>query len=129
MDATVMGALAHKMGIELVDLSAEGGYATMPVEGNTQPIGLLHGGASAVLAEQLGSLVARANAPKGKTAVGIELNVTHHSSARSGRVHARAQTLKAGRSLVATQIQIRDDADQLCASARLTCMLIDAPKN
>src|SRR3712207_7427862 len=81
-----MGRLNEKMGIELVEISAERVVATMPVEGNTQPFGLLHGGATVVLAETLGSCAAQAYAGEGRPAVGIEVGGTHHRSARAGLV-------------------------------------------
>lgn len=74
-----LGALAEKMGIELIELGADRAVATMPVAGNTQPIGLLHGGAHVVLAESLGSFAANVHAHPWGYAVGIELNATHHA--------------------------------------------------
>src|SRR6478735_4668618 len=80
------GTLLERMGIEVTELSAQRAVGTMPVAGNTQPFGLLHGGASAVLAETLGSYAAQVHAGPGRAAVGIELNATHHRAARSGSV-------------------------------------------
>src|SRR5450830_2058778 len=84
------GTLLTRMGIELLEVSAERAVGTMPVEGNTQPHGLLHGGASAVLAETLGSFAANAHAGTGRVAVGIALNITPHRSARTGSATAAA---------------------------------------
>ena len=82
-----MGALNEKMGIELVEISAERVVGTMPVEGNTQPYGLLHGGASVVLAETLGSVgLGAARAGPTSSSVGVDINATHHRSATSGTV-------------------------------------------
>lgn len=121
------GTLLHRMGIEITHVDADGATGTMPVEGNTQPYGLLHGGASAALAESLGSLAAAAHAGPGRAAVGIELNATHHRSARSGTVTATARALHRGRSLASYEVVVEDaDGRRLC-TARLTCMLIDAP--
>lgn len=76
-----MGALNERMGIELVEVTPDRVVATMPVEGNTQPYGLLHGGASVVLAETLGSVAAALHAGADRFAVGIDINATHHRSA------------------------------------------------
>ena len=81
-----MGALNERMGIELVEASAERVVATMPVEGNTQPYGLLHGGASVVLAETLGSVGAAIHAAPRELSVGVDINATHHRAARTGTV-------------------------------------------
>jgi uncharacterized protein (TIGR00369 family) len=114
------------MGIELVEVSARRAVATMPVEGNTQPYGLLHGGASAVLAETLGSYAAQAHAGPGRVAVGIELNATHHRSARAGVVTGTAEALHLGSSLASYQVVVEDADGRRVCTARLTCMLIDA---
>src|SRR5690606_7779629 len=108
-------------------LSPERVTATMPVEGNLQPYGLLHGGANAVLAEALGSTVAALNAGDGRIAVGIELNCTHHRSATSGTVTGVATPLHVGRSAVTAEIVISDDAGRRTCTARLTCMVRDKP--
>ena len=97
----------------------------MPVAGNTQPYGLLHGGASAVLAETLGSYAANAHATDGRAAVGIELNVTHHRSVRSGSVHGTATAVHLGGNLASYEVVVVDDDGRRVATARLTCMLID----
>ncbi|MGB7817514.1 MAG: hotdog fold thioesterase, partial [Ornithinibacter sp.] len=86
-------SLDRRMGIEVVEASAERLVATMPVEGNTQPYGLLHGGASVVLAESLGSLGAGLHAGPGKAVVGLDINATHHRAARSGLVTGTARPL------------------------------------
>jgi len=118
-----MGALADKMGIELIEASPERVVATMPVEGNTQPYGLLHGGASAVLAESLGSVHAAMNAGPENFVVGLDLNCTHHRGLREGIVIGEATTLAAGRTIVSTRIAITDEEGHLVCSARLTCLV------
>lgn len=123
-----MGALAEKMGIELLEASADRVVGTMPVAGNTQPYGLLHGGASAVLAESLGSVHAAVNAGPENVVVGLDLNCTHHRGLTEGTVTGEASTLSTGRTIVATQIQIRDDTGHLVCSARLTCLIRPATK-
>ncbi|MGY4642404.1 PaaI family thioesterase [Cellulomonas sp. URHB0016] len=120
------GTLLERMGIEVVELTAERAVGTMPVAGNTQPFGLLHGGASAVLAETLGSYAAQVHAGPDRAAVGIELNATHHRSARSGSVTGTATALHLGSTLVSYQVVVDDEDGRRLCTARLTCMLIDA---
>ncbi|MFV0633622.1 PaaI family thioesterase [Demequina sp.] len=121
--ASTAGTLLERMGITLESVTAERAEGTMPVAGNTQPYGLLHGGASAVLAETLGSYAAVARAAPDGIAVGVELNITHHRSVREGAVRGVATALHLGRSIATYSITISDDQDQLVATARLTCML------
>lgn len=121
------GTLLARMGIELTHVDADGASGTMPVAGNTQPYGLLHGGASAVLAETLGSMAAVAHAGPGRAAVGVELNATHHRSARTGTVRGTARALHRGRSLATYEVVVEDEDGRRLCTARLTCMVIDAP--
>lgn len=118
------GALAETMGIEL-SLDGDVVVATMPVAGNTQPYGILHGGATAVLVETVGS-VASAVASPGRFPVGIELSVTHHRSASQGVVTARAERLHVGRTLASYLVPVTDEAGRQIATGRLTCLLRDA---
>ncbi|WP_435830893.1 PaaI family thioesterase [Nonomuraea fuscirosea] len=113
------------MGIEFLEAGPERVVGRMPVEGNTQPYGLLHGGASAVLAETLGSVGAAVHAGPGRVAVGIELNATHHRSATSGHVTGIATRLHGGRTLATYDIEISDEQGRRVCTARLTCMLRD----
>lgn len=123
---SVAGTLLERMGIELLEVSASRAVGSMPVEGNTQPYGLLHGGASGVLAETLASYAAQVHAGAGRAAVGIELNATHHRSARAGVVTGTASALHLGGSLASYEVVVEDaDGRRLC-TARVTCMLIDA---
>ncbi|EIV90890.1 PaaI family thioesterase [Frankia sp. QA3] len=117
------GEIERRMGILLTEASPERLVATMPVEGNRQPYGLLHGGASVVLAETLGSVGANLDAPPGSMAVGIEINASHHRSATSGTVTAVATRIRSGRTLVTYDIRITDDAGQVTCTCRLTCMI------
>lgn len=125
-DQAYAGTLIERMGIVVTEASATRTVGTMPVAGNTQPYGLLHGGASAVLAETLGSVAAMAYAGEGRAAVGIELNATHHRSARSGVVTGTATALHLGRTLATYQVVVEDEEGRPVCTARLTCMLIDA---
>lgn len=120
------GTLIERMGIRLVEVTPERLVATMPVEGNTQPYGLLHGGASVVLAETLGSIGSQLYAGKGRVAVGLDINATHHRAARSGRVTGTAQVLSAGRTLVSYEVVITGEDGQRVCTSRITCLLRDA---
>ena len=120
------GTLHERMGIEILELTPERAVATMPVEGNTQPAGLLHGGASAALAETLASYAAISHAGTGRGVVGLDLNATHHKGVRSGTVTAVANALHLGRTLASYEIVVHDDADRRVCTARLTCMILDA---
>lgn len=115
-----LGALADKMGIELLELSAERAVATMPVAGNTQPIGLLHGGAHVVLAESLGSFAANVHAHPWGYAVGIELNATHHSSITEGFVTGTCVAIKLGKTLTSHEILMTDETGRLLSTVRIT---------
>lgn len=119
--------LLDRMEIEITEAGAERTVGRMPVAGNTQPYGLLHGGASAVLAETLGSVGSAHHAGQGRIAVGVDLNITHHRAVREGYVTGVATPLSLGRSVAAYEIVITDDSGQRCASARLTCQLRDRP--
>jgi 1,4-dihydroxy-2-naphthoyl-CoA hydrolase len=119
------GTLIHRMGIEFIEVKAERVVARMPVEGNTQPYGLLHGGASCVLAETIGSTGAALHAGQGRQAVGVEINATHHRSATSGYVTGVATRLHGGRSVATYDIEITDDQGRRVCTSRLTCMLRD----
>ncbi|WP_344828536.1 hotdog fold thioesterase [Actinocorallia longicatena] len=116
------------MGIEFMEASADRVVGRMPVKGNTQPYGILHGGASCVLAETLGSVGSAIHAGEGRIAVGIEINATHHRSASEGYVTGVATRLHGGRSLATFEIIITDEQDRRLCTARLTCMLRDVPK-
>lgn len=123
-----MGALGGRMGIRLVECSPERVVLTMPVEGNTQPYGLLHGGANAVLVETAGSIGAGVHAGPGMMVVGLDINVTHHRSATAGTVTATAEPLSRGRTVTSYQVTVRDDEGRLLCTGRLTCLVRPAPQ-
>jgi uncharacterized protein (TIGR00369 family) len=123
-----MGALNEKMGIELLEISPERVVATMPVAGNTQPYGLLHGGASVVLAETLGSVGSALHAWPDKLSVGVDINATHHRSATSGTVTGVATATHLGRSMATYEIVITDENDKRVCTSRITCALLPAQK-
>lgn len=124
-----MGALADKMGLEVTFASAELVKGSLPVEGNTQPLGLLHGGANVVLAESLGSLAANIHAGDNRFAVGIEINATHLASATNGKVHGVAKAVKLGGTIAVYEIEITNDAGELTCVSRLVCAIRDRRKN
>jgi uncharacterized protein (TIGR00369 family) len=120
------GALAQKMGIEFVEISASYSVARMPVEGNTQVIGLLHGGAHVVLGESLGSVSSAVHAGPGRYAVGIEINATHSRSVTEGWVTATCEALVLGRTLTTHQTVVRDEAGRRLSTIRMTNLLRDS---
>lgn len=119
-----MGGLNERMGIELVEISADRVVATMPVAGNTQPYGLLHGGASVVLAESLGSIGAAINAHPDRVAVGVDINATHHRSATSGVVTGVATPVHLGRTSSCWEVVVTDERGKRVCTSRITCSLI-----
>ena len=121
------GELAETMGIEITEASPERLVARMPVAGNRQPYGLLHGGASVVLAETLGSFGAALHAGPERIAVGVEISATHHRSATSGHVTGTATPISLGRTLATYEIVIVDDEGRRVCTCRLTCLLRDRP--
>lgn len=122
------GHLGTRMGVQVLEASAERVVATMPVEGNTQPYGLLHGGASAVLAETLGSVGAMLHGGPGRLAVGVDLNCTHHRGVRAGLVTGVATPVHRGRSTATYEIVITDEQGKRVCTARLTCLLRENPQ-
>ena len=120
------GTLLERMGIEIVSASAERVVGRMPVEGNTQPYGLLHGGASCVLAESLGSVGSALHAGEGRIAVGVDINATHHRALTGGVVTGVATPVHRGRSSATSEIVISDEQDRRICTARLTCMIREA---
>lgn len=124
-----MGALNERMGIALTEVSTDRLVATMPVEGNTQPAGLLHGGASLVLAETLGSIGSSLHSYPDRVAVGVDINGTHHRAVRSGVVTAVATPLHVGRTLSTWEVRITDEQDRAVCTARITCALIPANRS
>lgn len=117
------GELNRRLGVLITEAGAERVVGTMPVTGNTQPYGLLHGGASCVLAESLGSTGAALHAGTGKIAMGVEINASHHRSATSGLITGVATRLHGGRTLATYGIEITDDNGRPVCTARLTCVL------
>lgn len=117
------GALAERMNIVVVEAAPGRVVGTMPVEGNTQPYGLLHGGASAVLAESLGSIAGTLHAGPDRLVVGVDLSCTHHRGVRAGLVTGVATPLHEGQTIATYQITICDEGGHLVCTARLTCLI------
>ncbi|MBW8872731.1 MAG: hotdog fold thioesterase [Leifsonia sp.] len=123
-----LGELDVKMGVRILEQSAERVVATMPVEGNRQSFGLLHGGASVAFAEALGSWAAVIHAGPGKSAVGVDINATHHRAARAGLVTGVATAIRLGRTITSHEVVVSDeDGNRLC-TARITNLIVDAPQ-
>ncbi len=120
-----IGALDKKMGIEIIEASPERLVATMPVEGNTQPIGLLHGGANVVLAESLGSIGTQLHAGADRKIVGVDINATHHKSATSGIVTAVATAISLGKTLCSYNVEVKNDKGERTCTARITCLILN----
>lgn len=121
-----MGQLADKMGMVVTELGADRAVASIPVEGNRQPAGLLHGGAYVVLAESLGSMAANIHAGPGRYAVGIELSASHTRSATSGRVTGTCTAIHLGGTLTTHEIVLTDDEGRRCSTVRITNIIRDA---
>lgn len=122
-DQIPLGALGERMGMQLVECSASRVVITMPVEGNTQPYGLLHGGASAVLVETAGSIGAALHAGRSAMVVGLDINATHHRSATQGTVTAVAEPISLGRTLTSYGVTVTDDEGRILCTGRLTCLI------
>ncbi|SOE73713.1 uncharacterized domain 1-containing protein [Salinibacterium xinjiangense] len=125
IERTNGGELSVKMGVEFLELSATSSVARMPVEGNTQVLGLLHGGAHVVLAESLGSISSAIHAGPGRYAVGIEINATHSRSITSGWVTGTCTAISLGRNLATHEIVMTDDEGRRLSTVRMTNFLRD----
>jgi 1,4-dihydroxy-2-naphthoyl-CoA hydrolase len=118
--------LADRMGLEIVSMTLDEVVGRLPVAGNKQPFGLLHGGASAVLAETLGSTLSALHALPDRFPVGLELACTHHRSATEGHVTGVARPLHVGRTTSTTEIVITDEQGRRICTAKLTCLHRDS---
>lgn len=128
--ALLAGTLVERCGMEVLDLGPEGGTMTMPVAGNTQPAGLLHGGATIALAESIASLAAtlqaRAVHGEGAQAVGTNVAATHHRSAREGTVTARCTARHRGRQVATYLVDVHDEGGTLLSTVTVSTMLLPA---
>jgi uncharacterized protein (TIGR00369 family) len=118
------GALDQKMGIKILEAEQGRIVGTMPVEGNTQPMGLLHGGANVVLAESLGSIGTSLHAGPNRKIVGVDINATHHKSATTGLVTGIATAISLGKTLCSWEIVITNEAGERTCTARITCLIL-----
>lgn len=118
------GALGKKMGIEILEASPERLVGRMPVEGNTQPFGLLHGGANVVLAESLGSIGTALHAGPDRVTVGVDINATHHKSARTGFVTGVATAVSLGKTMCCYEVVITNENGERTCTARITCFIL-----
>ncbi|MFM7355508.1 MAG: PaaI family thioesterase [Actinomycetota bacterium] len=118
------GALDKKMGIEITEASPQRLVGRMPVEGNTQPFGLLHGGANVVLAESLGSVGTHLHAGPSRRIVGIEISASHHKSATEGYVTAVATAVTLGKTLCTYNVEITNEKGEKTCTARITCLIL-----
>jgi 1,4-dihydroxy-2-naphthoyl-CoA hydrolase len=121
------GPLDSRLGLEVLEAAPERVVARMPVEGNTQPYGLLHGGASCVLIETTGSIGAMLWAGDGRVAVGVDINATHHRGPRDGWITAVATPAYLGRTTATYDVTITGDDGKRVCTGRLTCAIRDAP--
>lgn len=117
--------LDKKMGIEMLEASPQRLVARMPIEGNTQPLGFLHGGANVVLAESLGSIGTALHAGPDRKIVGVDINATHHKSATKGFVTGVATPISLGRTLCSYEIVITNEDGQRTCTARITCLILN----
>jgi 1,4-dihydroxy-2-naphthoyl-CoA hydrolase len=127
LNAMNTGTLGERMGIEFLEASIDRVVARMPVAGNTQPYGLLHGGASVVLAETLGSIGSAIHAGPDRITVGLDINATHHRAGKSGWVTGVATPLSLGNTLASWEIVITDEQDRRVCTSRITCLIRDKP--
>jgi uncharacterized protein (TIGR00369 family) len=112
------------MGIEIIEASPQRLVGTMPVDGNRQPMGLLHGGANVVLAESLGSVGTQLHAGADRRIVGVDINATHHKSATSGIVTGVATAVSLGKTMCCYDIVITNEAGERTCTARITCLIL-----
>lgn len=125
LNAIGENSLVAHIGIRFTAIGDDYLEAVMPVDARThQPFGLLHGGASVVLAESMGSIAGYLCTEEGKTVVGIEVNASHHRSVSSGEVRGICRPLHIGSRNQVWQIEIRNARDQLLCSSRLTVAVL-----
>ena len=125
LNASSRGTAMEPLGIAFTEIGHDFLRATMPVDDRTrQPYGLLHGGASALLAETLGSTAGMLCVEEGRGCVGIEINANHLRGVRSGTVTGTARPLHVGRSTQVWEIRIEDEAGRLVCVSRLTLAVV-----
>lgn len=120
-----VGTLVEKLEINFSEISLNRVSATMPVEGNQQVAGILHGGASVALAETLGSFAAAVHGGGTKRPVGVDISATHHRAGVSGLVTGVCTPIHLGRSLTTHEIVISDEQGRRLCTSRITNMLLE----
>jgi uncharacterized protein (TIGR00369 family) len=126
VNETMRSGLPEKLGMECLELSTERAVFRMPVAGNVQPYGLLHGGATASLCESVASIGTAFVVPE-KRVTGVELNINHLRAVREGFVTATGVPVHVGRSLAVWDMKVHDDDGRLVAVSRLTLAIRDFP--
>lgn len=125
LNATSEATMVAHLGIVYTRLGDDSLEAEMPVDARThQPFGLLHGGASAALAETLGSMAGYLMTRDGQCVVGTELNATHHRAVSQGNVRGVCQPLHLGRQTQSWEIVVFDEQARRCCTCRLSTMVI-----
>lgn len=127
LEALHRGTTVEHLGIEFLQVGPDLLRARMPVDARTrQPAGILHGGASVVLAETLGSVAATLCLPPGQHAVGLDINANHVRAVREGWVIGECRPVHVGRSTHVWQIELRDEAGRLVCTSRITMAILGA---
>ena len=126
IEAGPAGRLMTKLGLQCLEVGANRMAARMPVEGNTQPYGLLHGGVTAALCETLGSIGTALHAGPDRLVTGIELNVNHLRAVRKGHVIGTGVPLHLGRTTAVWDMRVHDEEGRLVAVSRLTLAIREA---
>ena len=120
------GTLVEHLGIEVIEIGDDFIKSRMPVDHRTkQPMGLLHGGASAVLSESMGSIAGwLSTGDVQRSVIGLEINANHLKSAKSGWVYGTTKPIRIGKSIQVWNTEIFDENDQLICVSRLTLMVL-----
>src|SRR5690554_3779490 len=125
LNALAKGTAIEALGIQFIDIGDDHLVATMPVDGRTrQPYGLLHGGASVLLAETLGSSAGNLCVPPDRVCVGLEINANHVRAVRAGQVTGTARPIHIGARTQVWEIRVEDDRGRLCCVSRLTLAVV-----
>ena len=123
MNSAAIPGLDTKMGISFTHIAADKCLGNMPVAGNNQPFGILHGGANAVLAESLASIASLFLVSENQITVGLQVQMTHHAAAKSGLVTGTATLIHNGRSIATYAVEIVDETGKLTSSGQVICFL------
>ncbi|MGP9723680.1 PaaI family thioesterase [Corynebacterium sp. AOP40-9SA-29] len=120
-----LGELDEKLGVKILQESPEKVVATMPVAGNRQSLGLLHGGAMVAVAEAVGSWAALKHAStSGNAVVGVDINATHHASVSEGTITATATAIRLGRRMCSHEVVITDEDSRRLCTVRISNLVV-----